>query len=55
MHFTTTEWHIVNEPYKKNGKCYLESINSKYSTVEILPENTLKVYGKIVGVEIDGW
>lgn len=38
----------------KNGKCYLESINSKYPTVEILPENTLKVYGKIVGVEIDG-
>ena len=37
--------------YKDNDS-YLESINTKYSPIKILPENTLKVYGKIIGVEI---
>ena len=35
----------------ENGKSYLESINTKYAPIEIVPENTLKVYGKIIGVE----
>lgn len=35
----------------KDGNSYLESINTKYSPIRILPENTLKVYGKIIGVE----
>ena len=38
----------------KNGKSYLESINTKYAPIEINPENTLKVYGKIVGVRGNG-
>ena len=35
----------------KDGNSYLESINTEYSPIRILPENTLKVYGKIIGVE----
>ena len=35
----------------ENGKSYLESINTKYAPIEIIPENTLKVYGKIIAVE----
>lgn len=35
----------------ENGKSYLESINDKYEPIEIIPENTLKVYGKIIAVE----
>ena len=35
----------------ENGKSYLESINPKYAPIEIVPENTLKVYGKIIAVE----
>lgn len=35
----------------KDGNSYLESINTKYSPIRIIPENTLKVYGKIIGVE----
>jgi hypothetical protein len=38
----------------ENGKSYLESSNTKYAPIEILPENTLKIYGKIVGVENNG-
>ncbi len=35
----------------KDDNSYLESINTKYTPIKILPENTLKVYGKIIGVE----
>ena len=35
----------------ESGKSFLESINTKYAPIEIIPENTLKVYGEVVGVE----
>ena len=35
----------------EDGKSYLESINTKYAPIELVPENTLKVYGKIITVE----
>ena len=39
----------------ESGKSFLESINTKYAPIEIIPENTLKVYGEVVGVENYEW
>lgn len=36
---------------KMDGELYLESINTKYKPIKIVPENFLKVYGVVVGIE----
>lgn len=35
----------------ENGDSYLESINKTYAPIKILLDNTLTVYGKVVGIE----
>lgn len=35
----------------ENGEMFLESINQNYEPIKILPESTLTVYGKVIGLE----